>query len=211
MRGLRSVLACLLVLGSMPAKAQEGPPAPPDGAIANLVIPPHRADGHYAMPSDGVSVIEAAWHLRAALNVAALGCRGEGEAGIARDYNAAIARHAEVLAKANAAVTTHYRAAAGAAWEDARDRAMTRLYNFFAQVPAHDRFCAAARAELRVLVADDAVDLARTAPARLAALQAPFEAFYARYEAYRTALAEWRARESKVVIATSANVGVTPR
>lgn len=211
MRCVRSVVACLLLLGSVPAPAQEGPPVPPDGVGANLAIPPRRADGHYAMPGDGLGAIEAAWHLRAALNVAALGCRGPGDAETPRDYNAMLARHAEVLARANAAVTARYRAAAGANWEDARDRAMTRLYNFFAQIPAHEHFCAAARAELHALVADDAADLARTAPARLAALEAPFEAFYARYDAYRAALASWQARAGRVVLATSAAVSTAPR
>ena len=108
------------------------------------------------------------WHLRAALNVAALGCRGAGaETALAPQYNAMlIARKAE-LAVAEGALSAEFRAGGGQ-WQDRYDHAMTRLYNFFAVTQAHDRFCAAA-----VRVMAEAQGLAPGALPGFAARQLP--------------------------------------
>ncbi len=83
------------------------------------------------------------WHLRAALNVAALGCRAGGEAALAAQYNALIAAQKTALTAAESSLSAEFRAGGGK-WQDRYDHAMTRLYNFFATAQAHDRFCAAA-------------------------------------------------------------------
>ena len=53
-------------------------PRPPAGAPATLVLPARLGDGSYATPNRALSPVAAVWHLRAALNVAALAC-GDGE------------------------------------------------------------------------------------------------------------------------------------
>ena len=54
-------------------------------------------DGRYATPNRNLSADGAVWHLRAALNVAALACRGPDEAAIVAGYNALLARQKTLL------------------------------------------------------------------------------------------------------------------
>ena len=130
-----------------PAAAQrfDAPPAPPAGAAPNQMIPLRDAQDRYATPNRDLSRDEASWHVRAALNVAALGCRDAAEPETVAAYNRLLRTQRETLAAADAGVKSVYRARHGADWESAHDRQMTRVYNFFAQPTAHDGFCAAAR------------------------------------------------------------------
>lgn len=191
------------VTAASPALAQDAPPAPPAGVSPRQIVPPHHPAGGYATPSRDVAGAEAVWHLRAALNVAALGCRDSDDARTAGDYNAMLARHAQPLAAANAAVTQRYRQRAGAGWENARERAMTQLYNFYAQVPAHDEFCAAAKRVLAEVQAVPAADLNQFARARLDELEAPFTRFFARVEAWRADVALWQEQHRGPVATTA--------
>lgn len=168
------------------------PPAPPAGAAANLVIPVREPDGSYRTPVHAVSPAEAVWHVRSALNVAALGCRDAQEARTIAAYNAFIAHEAPALAAADRDTQAVYRSRFGAAWQDRHDAAMTRVYNFFAQPPAHESFCVVAEQIL-----DESQDVAPEAfgafaQAALARLETPFTVFYAQYESYRVALANWQ-------------------
>lgn len=173
------VIASLVLVCGVPAVAQE---APPEGAAPNLTLPRHRADGQFMTPSDDVVGNEALWHLRSALNVAALGCA---DSALAANYNTMLERHAGPLRLANDSVSLHYRQLAGNGWADARDRAMTKLYNFFAQVPGHRGFCDVARHVLAEMKQVSPRELAHYAEVKLTELQAPFQDFYARYEAWR--------------------------
>ncbi len=90
--------------------------------------------------NSGLGDEEALWHLRAALNVAALGCgQGPAGAGIVTRYNALLIERKAVLATAYAAEKARYGTERGAL-----DRHMTQLYNFFADPAAQRGFCAAA-------------------------------------------------------------------
>lgn len=116
----------------------ETPPAPP---VVVAVAPPVPVG-----PSPinaNLSPAATVWHLRAALNVAALGCRAPQDAMLAAQYNALIDREKASFAIAQAALSAEF-SAGGGQWQDRYDHAMTRLYNFFSGVDAHDRFCAAA-------------------------------------------------------------------
>lgn len=108
------------------------------------------------------------WHLRSGLNVAALACRGEGEAATVTAYNALLARHRERLAAAQATYAAEYPA------RGAYDDAQTQLYNFWAQPRGRDAFCAAAREALTALEVAPTDALDAEAPAMLATLDAPF-------------------------------------
>ncbi|WP_255586486.1 hypothetical protein [Hephaestia mangrovi] len=169
-----------------PVQAPLAPmPQPPAGAYAGMTVPARLADGSYATPNNGLDAGSTVWHVRVALNVAALGCRGaEGQA-ITAGYNAMLSRDKAELARANAATI---KAKGGQARYDA---AMTRLYNYFAQPGAQQAFCAAAARVTSELAGFGA--LGSAAPAALAELDRPFTDFYRAYDAYRVELAQWQA------------------
>ena len=169
-------------------------PRPPSGASATMMVPQRGSDGNWLTVNSGIAPVEAAWHLRAGLNVAALGCRGaEGET-ITQSYNAMLKQRKAALAAADRAIQARARAERGADWQDAHDDRMTQLYNFFAMPPVQARFCAAA--------ADVAAREPAVAPAEfgafavqaLAEISAPFTDFYTAYDRYRVELAAWDAR-----------------
>lgn len=127
-----------------------------------------------AVVTTDLSPLESLWHVRVALNVAALGCRDADETTTVAEYNALIRGQSAELTAASAAIDARYKAQYGASWQDARERDMTKLYNFFAQPAAQAVFCATAKAELARIAAVDARDLEQFAVAELPALEAPF-------------------------------------
>jgi hypothetical protein len=159
-------------------------PPLPKGAFPGMVIPVALPDGSYPTPNRNLTPAATVWHLRAALNVAALACRGPQEATIVAGYNALLGAQKAVLTKAEATYAKEYKAGGGD-WQDRYDDSMTRLYNFFSQSPARDAFCAAASSVL----ADGAVVSADRMPAfaaeRLPTLERPFTEFYRAYDAWR--------------------------
>lgn len=86
------------------------------------------------------------WHLRAALNVAALSCPARTGPAIVQRYNAILKDRRAILAAAWAAETDRFRRTGDAGWQAAFDTDMTRLYNRFASPGAQPRFCIAADA-----------------------------------------------------------------
>lgn len=121
----------------------------------------------------GLSPAAALWHLRAGLNVAALACRGPGEAALVARYNALLAAHGAALHEAEAAYLAEFRAAGGD-WRDRYDDAQTRLYNFFGQARGRAGLCAAAGAAFAAIDGADDASLAAVAPGHLTALDRPF-------------------------------------
>jgi hypothetical protein len=182
------------MLFAAPAFAQgwEAPPAPPAGSAPNQFVPAHDPEGGYATPNRYLSREETSWHVRAALNVAALGCRDAEEEQTVAAYNRLLTQQRAALAAADAGVKSQYRARYGEGWDDEHDRQMTRVYNFFAQPPAHDGFCAAAREVLAVVDTVTPEQFADFAAEALPRLEAPFTAFYREYDAYRVAYAAWQ-------------------
>jgi hypothetical protein len=189
-------MAC--ALSASPALAQIGdpqwnsPPRPPMGAAANLQIPARDAFGNYRTPNQGLTPAQTRWHVRAALNVAALSCRDRDEAQTVASYNRLLSVHRQSLAAADAGVKAQYRARFGAGWQGQYDRDMTRLYNFFAQPPAQAGFCAVARDVLAeaMLLAPGQFDA--FAAMALPRLEAPFTDFYRQYDDWRVADTAWR-------------------
>ena len=189
--------ACAQSWSAVPAwsadtAAREAPPAPPAGASPNQLIPARDAEGNYVTPNQKLSRDETSWHVRAALNVAALGCRDAAEAATVAAYNRLLRQQRATLAAADTGVKSLYRVRHGASWESVHDRQMTRVYNFFAQPTAHDGFCLAAREILAQVDSVTPAQFADFAAEALPRLEAPFTAFYREYEAYRTAYAGWR-------------------
>lgn len=181
----------------LPVATPAAMPKPPQGAAANLTIPIATPDGGYATPNRDLSTDAALWHLRSALNVAALQCNLADPGGIAH-YNQLLKVHAARFAAAHRALEAEYRRGGGD-WQDRFDDAMTRLYNYFALPPVRDPFCATAMPMLTQLAALPAGGIDAAAPASIAALDQPFIDFYRAYDHYRTELAAWRAAQPPVL------------
>jgi hypothetical protein len=181
------ILSALLPIGMLvatPAAAQSFQPA-----VVSTQLPP----------------LEALWHLRAALNVAALGCRDADEAITVASYNSLIRNQTLTLAAANDAVSARYKAQYGANWENARERDMTKLYNFFAQPSAARDFCTAAKTTLSQIQSVGAQDLPGFALAALPMLEAPFTRPATGFEPLYA-----EASTPNVVVAISAAVPMAP-
>lgn len=121
----------------------------------------------------GLSQAATVWHMRVALNVAALACRGAQEASIVQRYNALLATHKTTLASAESTLEGQYRSGGGD-WQDRYDDSMTKLYNFFSQAQARDAFCTAAAATLVESERLTPGELQAFAAAVLPTLDAPF-------------------------------------
>ncbi len=200
---------CTRTVAPPPVAATLAPAAPavaamPAGGRPGMTIPARAADGGWFTPNRALSRDAAVWHLRTALNVAALACRGSQEAALAAGYNRWLAARSARLKSAEAALSAQYRAG-GADWQDRYDDSMTRLYNFWAQDFARAGFCAAA---IDTLAAPEPADFDAFAVERLAAMEKPFTDFFAAYDAWRRGAAgtpvRYAAPASSVAVATSA-------
>lgn len=186
-----SVGGCATQPVAVPIAAASPPPVvrpallPPGGAAANLVIPARRVDGSYPTPNEGLSRAGQIWHLRVALNVAALGCPGAASPLLVSSYNQMIRKRGALLATTERALIAEYPGSDGG--RAAYDGAMTRLYNYFAQPPAQAGFCAAAAQIAREIDLVPGEILADYAAGAVARLDAPFTDFYRAYDAYLVA------------------------
>lgn len=161
-------------------------PAPmPAGARPGMLLPPRLPDGRWRTPNVGLSSAGTIWHLRAALNVAVLACRGAQEATMVAQYNALLTTRKRELAAAETTLEQEYRATGAKEWEATYDNQMTRLYNFFAQDFAHAGFCAAAQDALGVVATVPPDQLAGFAAERLPTLEQPFTDFFTAYDKWR--------------------------
>lgn len=169
--------------------AMYAPPAQlaemPKGASPGMRIPARLADGSYNTPNRVLTPAATVWHLRAALNVAALACRGVQETTTIAHYNALLQSQKAALKDAEANLSAEYRATGGD-WQDRYDDSMTRLYNYFSQSFARDAFCANAAAVLADSATVTTAALPAFAAARLPTLDRPFTDFYAAYDAWRS-------------------------
>jgi hypothetical protein len=175
----------------------------PAGANPGMAVPAMLADGSYPTPNRNLSPAAATWHLRAALNVAALACRGPAGDAIALRYNAAIRAHAPALAHAEAQLAGEFRAAGGD-WRNRYDGEMTRLYNFFALAPARADFCAAADRMLDDMASVAPAALPGFAQTHMATIDRPFTDFYRAYDA-------WRNQRPIATLAMAAATSPAPR
>jgi hypothetical protein len=218
--GRRAALVTALLLASCTHRkpvAVETPPAavpvPRPELAANLaavVPPPRTADGRYQTINFGIDPVQTEWHVRAALNVAAIGCRGAADGALVTAYNALLAGQKAELAKANTAVEAKFRAAGGD-WQSAHDAYMTRLYNFFSQPAGKAAFCAAAD-QIAPQAAAPAGGFQAFAAQALPQLEAPFLDAYRQVDAYKVALAQWQAGQTtRLAAATPVTTSAAPR
>ena len=114
-----------------------------------------------AQSAPALSQAATVWQLRSGLNVAALACRGAGEAAIVAGYNRLLADHRAELASVYRTVAREYGS------ESAFDAAMTRTYNTYAQPAAQAALCANAEDVLAAIGDRPLGEVADTALARL--------------------------------------------
>jgi len=188
------------------------PPMPtlPPGLPASVNVPPTDASGAYLTLNHGLDPNETVWHVRSALNVAALSCRGVQEAAMVASYNAMLKAQKTSLAKALKATEARYKAEQGKTWQTVHDRHMTRVYNFFAQPTAQGAFCAAAAAVIAEAGTTKPADFTTFAATALPRLEAPFTDVYRAYDGYRRDLAQWQARYGNGQVAGGADTKATP-
>jgi hypothetical protein len=156
---------------------------PPDGAAAGLALPGKLADGSWSTPSRKLTGDAAVWHLRSALNVAALACRGADEARYADGYNGMIRTRAARLAAAEKGLAGEFQAGT-AAGREAYDRAMTGLYNYYARPEVHAGFCKAALTAIDAQAKTAEADFDGFCARTLTDLDVPFTGFFDRYAAW---------------------------
>lgn len=171
----------------LPPIIQAPPPPPPTmpaGGYIGMKSATKRADGKYVTPNLDNTDQAAVWHLRNALNVAALGCDQAG-GGVLDAYNAWLRTRAAVIDRYYQAYIREWQAPGWWDWQRVYDDNQTRIYNFYAQPAMRSAFCAVAREEVAQVgqVADD--DLPAFARAALQRLDRPFVEFYAAYDAWR--------------------------
>ncbi len=187
-------------------------PAPKPVLPTNLtavVPPPLGPDGRYRTINSGIDPIQTEWHVRAALNVAAIGCRGAADTALVNAYNSMLTSQKAELARANTTVENKFRAAGGD-WQSAHYAYMTRLYNFFSQPAAKAEFCTVAD-RLAPQASAPASGFQAFAAQALPALEAPFLDTYRQVDAYKLALAQWQAGQTTQLAAATAPVGPPPR
>ncbi len=173
-----------VVSAPQPIAAPAPRPTPPGGASATFVTPVLLADGSYDTPNRALTPAATAWHLRAALNVAALRCNDDA---LIANYNQLVRTHGAALTRA------HDAAMREAGSQAAFDSSQTRLYNYFALPPVQAAFCTAAATIAEEAARTPAGEFARFTTLGLPVVDLPFTNFFREYGQYRTDLAAWQA------------------
>lgn len=168
-------------------------PVPPNSAAENMELPEADETGKYATPNQGMTGQQAVWHVRMALNVAALGCRTPGEPARVQ-YNRMLHIHEAALKFAYDATENYYRGRYGVNAAMMRERTNTIVYNYFALPPAQKAFCDKAVATLTIINGLTPQALLDYAPKALEELEQPFQDFWEAYADYLRRLEEWRRR-----------------
>jgi hypothetical protein len=170
-------------------------PLPPGGAAATMRVPMLGTDGVRVTPNRGLTREENIWHLRSAINVAALNCQGVVWGEIAQNYNKYLQVHKSRLATANKAVDAEYvKRYPGQNGLRVRDTKTTDLYNYFALPPVRAEFCDKSLIKSRELVALQSAALPEYSFGALSDVDATFINFFNAYEQYQVDLANWNAK-----------------
>ena len=142
--------------------------------------------GSFVTPNLNLSPIATIWHVRVALNVAALACRGPLQEAIVAGYNQLLTDRKNALATVEKQYSEEYKAEGGD-WRSQYDNAMTRLYNFFSQSPQRTAFCEVAANVIRDSAGVQADFLPTFAEVMLPRLERPFTDFYRAFARWRDA------------------------
>lgn len=167
-------------------------PTPPFGASILTVVPALRVDGMRETINRDLGPLETLWHVRAALNVAALSCTGPLYERLVGDYNAFITNNSASLRNAHNAILRKFQRDIGTGYKVEHDRHQTQLYNYWSFSPLRRPFCdQAVQIGQRAIVTKSA-DLDAFAAEALPQLEKPFTDFYLAYEEYLRDLKAWQ-------------------
>lgn len=167
-------------------------PTPPFGASTLTVVPPLRLDGLRETINRDLTPLEALWHVRAALNVAALSCTDLQYARLISDYNLFIKQSSKALKQANESTMQKIKKEIGPGYLVVHDQRQTQLYNYWSFSPLRQPFCdRALNVSQRAILAtpSNVLDFAVQA---LNELEQPFTDFYLAYEQYQRDLRAWQ-------------------
>ncbi|GAB5482268.1 MAG: hypothetical protein Pars92KO_20250 [Parasphingorhabdus sp.] len=167
-------------------------PTTPFGASINTIVPQLRPDGLRQTINRDIGPLETLWHVRAALNVAALSCTGPQYSRLVSDYNAFIGNNKKFLRNANNAIIRKYRRDHGGGYKQAHDRHQTSLYNYWSFSPLRRPFCDQAVQVSQRAIVTKSEELEAFGAQALAELEKPFTDFYLAYEEYERDLDAWR-------------------
>lgn len=184
----------------LPTPAPRPMPVPPNQSAPNLVIPITDVMGRRLTPNIDLSPQQALWQLRIGLNVAALNCRGPDDQILINNYSAFLRNNRAAIAAAERWVIRDLGTRNGTNGIAVRDTLSTRLYNYFAQPPVHDGFCAVATSIAAQAAVEPTANILNFAPVRLAELDQPFVDFYAAYSRYQIDYATWAAQQPASVM-----------
>ncbi len=168
-------------------------PTPPLYAATRMAIPPMGVDGRRITVNSGIGELETLWHLRSALNVAALNCVQPKHYQLANDYNTFLSTHKRTLSKANRAIESKFRKENGSNYRRVRDTHSTRVYNFFSLPPVKNEFCDVALTVARQLTVTPKDSVTTYAYTGLTQIESVFNRFFSAYEQYQRDLAAWNA------------------
>lgn len=167
-------------------------PTTPFGASVNTLVPILRPDGLRQTINRDIGPLETLWHVRAALNVAALSCTGPQYERLVGDYNAFIGNNKRYLRNANNAIVRKYRREIGNGYKAAHDRHQTSLYNYWSFSPLRRPFCDQAVQVSQRAIVTKTEDMEAFGAQALMELEKPFNDFYLAYEEYERDLDAWR-------------------
>lgn len=174
----KHIAGAVLLAGTAIALASCASRPVADGRPASPVVrPPQLAAAPGIMPINrDLGTDEMLWHLRAALNVAALACQGAAHSGVASQYNIMLERHKDALAAAYRAEEARFRQQYGSGWQSAFDQHQTRLYNNFADPRATAGLCEQASGVVMQVNGISSAELGAIAATALARIEQPFAA-----------------------------------
>ena len=178
-------------------------PTPPFGASNLTIVPMLRTDGLRDTINRDLGPLETLWHVRAALNVAALSCTGPLYERLVGDYNAFITNNSASLSNANSAIIRKFQREIGADYKAEHDRHQTQLYNYWSFSPLRRPFCDQAVQISQRAIVTKAADLDAFAQRALPELEKPFTDFYLAYEEYQRDLKAWQVQYGDPAAETS--------
>jgi len=177
-----------------PVKFGPRAPTPPNGASTSFVTPSLRSDGLRQTVNRDIGPLETVWHVRSALNVAALSCRDAKYSQLADEYNQFLRNNKSALRNANNAIIAKFRRENGRGYRKVHDRHSTSVYNYWSFSPLRREFCATAASVSKKAIATSSSNLKTFGAQALQDLERPFTEFYLAYEQYQKDIAAWRAK-----------------
>lgn len=169
-------------------------PMPPGSAALTQILPARGIDGRFLTANSNIMGDRAFWQMKIALNVAAIGCRGNEEATLVSAYNSIIKTHARTIKSTETSVIKDLAKANKTNGIKERDRLSTSLFNYFAQPPAQREFCARANEVAQLVATTPSAQVIDLADENLAVLDKPFIDFYEAYAQYQRDVVDWDAK-----------------